>query len=423
MMDVYFSFLILCMAASSFGIGHGQKVFNVVDFGAIGDGQIDDTNVYTLALLTCIHAFAFLSAWQALCGDDVAQGTPSLQIPEGKTFLLQPVKFQGPCKSVFVHVQVQGKIIAPNTIEEWNNCQADYWIGFVGVANLNMYGSGLIDGQGSVWWMRAMQASSLNARKIACNPPSIALNFEKCDDLQLSGLTHVDSPKGHIGITDCNGVLISNLNIAAPENSPNTDGIDMARSTNVHIQDSMIATGDDCVAINGGCSYINITNIACGPGHGISVGSLGKDGQYDTVEEVHVRNCSFTGTQNAARIKTWQGGSGYARKISYEQITLVASKNPIIIDQYYCDGVNNCRNSSTALQVSDVTYSGFQGTSVDEEAIRLDCSDGGCINIVMDNINITSLDPGKTTYAYCEHTSGTSWFTAPNVPCLSVSGY
>jgi galacturan 1,4-alpha-galacturonidase len=78
---------------------------------------------------------------------------------------------------------------------------------------------------------------------------------------------------------------------------------------------------------------------------------------------------------------------------------------------------------STALQVSDVTYSGFQGTSVDEEAIRLDCSDRGCINIVMDNINITSLDPGKTTYAYCEHTSGTSWFTAPYVPCLSVSGY
>ncbi|KAJ6295471.1 hypothetical protein OIU76_027450 [Salix suchowensis] len=229
--------------------------------------------------------------------------------------------------------------------------------------------------------------------------------------------------KGHIGINDCNGVLISNLNIAAPENSPNTDGIDVARSTNVHIQDSTIGTGDDCVAINGGCSYINITNIACGPGHGISVGSLGKDGQYDTVEEVHVRNCSFTGTQNAARIKTWPGGSGYVRKISYEKITLVASKNPIIIDQHYCDGVRNCRNSSTSLQVSDVTYSSFHGTSVDEEAIRLDCSGRGCINIVMDNINITSADPGKTTYAYCEHTSGTSWFTAPNVPCLSVSGF
>ncbi|KAJ6434947.1 hypothetical protein OIU84_000234 [Salix udensis] len=411
MQGVYLSFLILCIAASGFGFGHGQKVLNVVDFGAIGDGQTDDTN-------------AFLSAWKALCGDDGAnQGSPSLQIPEGKTFLLQPVEFQGPCKSVSVQVQVQGKIIAPSTIEEWKNCEADCWICFVGVANLNMYGSGLLDGQGSDWWMRTVQANNLNASEIACNPPGTALNFERCDDLQLSGLTHVDSPKGHIGINDCNGVLISNLNIAAPENSPNTDGIDVARSTNVHIQDSTIGTGDDCVAINGGCSYINITNIACGPGHGISVGSLGKDGQYDTVEEVHVRNCSFTGTQNAARIKTWPGGSGYARKISYEKITLVASKNPIIIDQHYCDGVRNCRNSSTALQVSDVTYSSFHGTSVDEEAIRLDCSGRGCINIVMDNINITSADPGKTTYAYCEHTSGTSWFTAPNVPCLSVSGF
>ncbi|KAJ6758565.1 hypothetical protein OIU74_025251 [Salix koriyanagi] len=400
MQDVYLSFLILCIAASGFGFGHGQKVLNVVDFGAIGDGQTDDTN-------------AFLYAWKALCGDDGGhEGSPSLQIPEGKTFLLQPVEFQGPCKSVSVQVQVQGKIIAPSTVEEWKNCEADCWIGFVGVANLNMYGSGLLDGQGSDWWMRTVQANNSNA-----------LNFERCDDLQLSGLTHVDSPKGHIGINDCNGVLISNLNIAAPENSPNTDGIDVARSTNVHIQDSTIGTGDDCVAINGGCSYINITNIACGPGHGISVGSLGKDGQYDTVEEVHVRNCSFTGTQNAARIKTWPGGSGYVRKISYEKITLVASKNPIIIDQHYCDGVRNCRKSSTSLQVSDVTYSSFHGTSVDEEAIRLDCSGRGCINIVMDNINITSADPGKTTYAYCEHTSGTSWFTAPNVPCLSVSGF
>ena len=37
-----------------------------------------------------------------------------------------------------------------------------------------------------------------------------------------------------------------------------------------------------------------------------SIGSLGKNGAYETVEEIQVSNCSFTGTQNAARIKTWQ---------------------------------------------------------------------------------------------------------------------
>lgn len=32
---------------------------------------------------------------------------------------------------------------------------------------------------------------------------------------------------------------------------------------------SFIGVGDDCIAINNGSAYINITNIACGPGHGI----------------------------------------------------------------------------------------------------------------------------------------------------------
>lgn len=31
-----------------------------------------------------------------------------------------------------------------------------------------------------------------------------------------------------------------------------------------------------------------------------------------------------------------QGGSGYARKIIFENITLIAAGNPIMIDQYYC---------------------------------------------------------------------------------------
>lgn len=36
-----------------------------------------------------------------------------------------------------------------------------------------------------------------------------------------------------------------------------------------------------------------------------SVGSIGEEGAYETVAEVHVRNCTFNGTMNGARIKTW----------------------------------------------------------------------------------------------------------------------
>ncbi|WJZ86804.1 hypothetical protein VitviT2T_006226 [Vitis vinifera] len=53
------------------------------------------------------------------------------------------------------------------------------------------------------------------------------------------------------------------------------------------------------------------------------------------VEAIHVDSCSFKETQNRARIKTWQGGSGHARNITFNSIKFYDTENPIIIDQYY----------------------------------------------------------------------------------------
>ncbi|KAE9447459.1 hypothetical protein C3L33_20643, partial [Rhododendron williamsianum] len=63
---------------------------------------------------------------------------------------------------------------------------------------------------------------------------------------------------------------------------------------------------DDCVSIGDFTSHLSITNVNCGPGHGISIGSLGKDGNFVQVENIHVSNSFFKGTTNGARIKTWQ---------------------------------------------------------------------------------------------------------------------
>ncbi|KAJ4707899.1 putative Pectin lyase-like superfamily protein [Melia azedarach] len=380
------SFLIMyCIATSSFGIGDSQSTFNVVEFGAVGDGQTDDSP-------------AFLKAWTAFCG--AAGDTPTLEIPSGKTFLLQPTTFRGPCKSTSVHVQVAGNIVAPNSTASWKDCNTKCWLCTYDVEGLSMDGSGTIDGRGSIWWS------------------SQALYFHNCNNFQMNGITLINSPKNHITINGCNGVSVANIHIDSPENSPNTDGIDISASTHVNILDSSIKSGDDCIAVNGACSFINVTGVACGPGHGISVGSLGAGGADDRVEEVHVRNCNFTGTQNGARIKTFPGGSGYARKISFEQITLIASRNPIIIDQHYCNGQRGCQGTS-GVNVSEVTYSNVQGTSADEQAITLDCSENGCFNIKMDLVKITSTVPGKQTTALCKNAHGTSSSTVPQVPCLS----
>lgn len=70
-----------------------------------------------------------------------------------------------------------------------------------------------------------------------------ALYFDKCNGLQLSKLRHLNSPRNHIGLNDCDGVQISDLQILAPADSPNTDGIDIASSCNIEIMDSVMQTG------------------------------------------------------------------------------------------------------------------------------------------------------------------------------------
>jgi len=70
-----------------------------------------------------------------------------------------------------------------------------------------------------------------------------ALRFLDCEALILSDLTHMNSPKNHISIDSCINATVSNLHINAPSTSPNTDGIDMSRSTNIVIMNLTIETG------------------------------------------------------------------------------------------------------------------------------------------------------------------------------------
>uniref|UniRef100_A0A2C9W1M0 Polygalacturonase n=1 Tax=Manihot esculenta TaxID=3983 RepID=A0A2C9W1M0_MANES len=250
---------------------------------------------------------------------------------------------------------------------------------------------------------------------------SKALTFSACNNLQLSGLSHVNSQSAHIHITSSNSVLVSNLYIIAPASSPNTDGIDISHSTDAWIHDSTIGTGDDCIAIGGDSSNIKITGVTCGPGHGISIGSLGHNGNTDIVEEVHVKDCILKRTTNGVRIKTWQGGSGYARKISFENITLDAVANPIIIDQFYCDHKFKCKNQTSAVKVSNVIYKGVHGTSITEDSIKLMCSQSiSCSDIVLSDINIVSANSGKPTHAFCSNAYGTNSLSNPLVNCLSI---
>nr|KAJ0225951.1 hypothetical protein LSAT_V11C100030810 [Lactuca sativa] len=96
----------------------------------------------------------------------------------------------------------------------------------------------------------------------------------------------------------CQNINLHEITISAPGNSPNTDDIHIEFSTGVTVLNSRIATEDDCISIGPGSSNLWIQSITCGPGHGVSIGSLGWTAQEAGVQNVTLKMMTFKSTQN-----------------------------------------------------------------------------------------------------------------------------
>ncbi|RWR83106.1 putative polygalacturonase [Cinnamomum micranthum f. kanehirae] len=247
--------------------------------------------------------------------------------------------------------------------------------------------------------------------------PPAALHFDACNGLQLSGLSLHDNPRNHISVNKCNSAVLSNLTIRAPGDSPNTDGIDISNLNNIQIHNCIISTGDDCIAINNGTSNVNISYITCGPGHGISIGSLGGGRTYAAVQDIHVSHSNFTETKWAARIKTWKGGSGYVRGVSYKDIILNNVQRAITINQEYDDGIYE-----RSVVVSNVSFIGFHGTASRSDAISMKCGPGPqrCTDVVLGDVNISS-SVGQKLEAFCQFAHGPRCTNCIPPDCVETS--
>ncbi|KAF7068511.1 hypothetical protein CFC21_074259 [Triticum aestivum] len=375
-----------------------QNVFIVDNYGARGDGKHDD-------------AQPLAKAWNAAC----SSSRPAvLLVPEGKTYLLSSVTLSGPCKSSVVFM-VKGTLVAPRSRSAWSQNDTSRWILIQGVTGLTVSGGGTINGNGDVWWTNSCKVN----KALPCTKAPTALTFHQCNNLQVENLKLVNSQQIHLSVEDCSGVQLARLSITAPGTSPNTDGIHITRSKDVQVKDCVIKTGDDCVSIENGTHNLFVSKVVCGPGHGISIGSLGDDNSRAEVSGITIDSVQLYGTTNGARIKTWQGGSGYAKDITFQNMVMDNVQNPIIIDQNYCDSAKPCnRGQGSAVEVSNVVFKNIRGTTVSKDAIKLSCSHSiSCSDIVLENINL-KMEGGKgDTESTCQNAKWQESGTVIPQPC------
>ncbi|KAA8524085.1 hypothetical protein F0562_010484 [Nyssa sinensis] len=358
-------------------------VFNVRQYGAIADGKTDNTQ-------------AFLKAWSEACQ---WRGRRSVFVPLGIYFLGSFI-VEGPCKGSMEFL-IRGILVAPTDPKQFFT---DHWISFRYMDRLRISGGGELDGKGaSAWPYNDCQTGS-------CPPLPATIRFDFVNNLEIHRISSLNSKHVHFNIFSCNHVNISDVRILAPGYSPNTDGIHISHSSDVKISFTNISTGDDCISLGPGNQNINISQISCGPGHGISVGSLGRSDQIQKVTGLTVNNCTFTNTLNGVRIKTWAAtpndAGGFASEFAFENIIVNNVSNPIIIDQQYCP-YPPCSQEPSRIQISNVTFSNIQGTTDSKEAVKLVCSQSKpCQNIVLQNIDLTYIGGKEAATSSCSNANG-----------------
>ncbi|KAI3950799.1 hypothetical protein MKW92_020575 [Papaver armeniacum] len=326
--------LVFSNVADAFGFGNKggppPAVFNVLKYGAVPNGHDD-----------C--AEAFVQAWNAACHHP--GGNARLVVPPGHYKLL-PVVFQGPCTSAPIIVQVQGIVTGSDQVRTF-------------------------DGSGDKTWK--YNDCHVNPD---CQLLAVGLKFSHVTKGTVRQINSLNPQGFHMSLYKCDDFKIHSMHITAPMTSPNTDGIHVSTSNNVRISRSIIATGDDCVSVGQGSTNVSVSKVTCGPGHGISVGSLGKQQDELDVRGLIVRNCTLSGTENGLRIKN------LACLTSTQGFSL--HLQDIIM------------NNPSRVAVSDVHFINVHGTSVSNVAVNIGCSPMvPCQNVDLFNVNLKYTGPAK----------------------------
>ncbi|KAK6774331.1 hypothetical protein RDI58_029570 [Solanum bulbocastanum] len=264
---------------------------------------------------------------------------------------MNQVKLEGLCKGP-IELQIQATLKAPS---DPNQIKTGEWVAVNKLDFFTMSGGGTLDGQGKVTW------ECKQSKKCTKFPNN--LSFNSLTNSIIKDITTLDSKSFHVNVNQCKNLTFINFNVSALANSPNTDGIQVARA-----------------------SSVNITHV----------GSLGKNAGEKPVVGVFVKNCTFTSTDNGVRIKTWPASHpGVVSDIHFEDIIVQNVSNPIVIDQAYCPS-GQCNK--------DVSIQNIKGTSRTQNAVTLLCSKGSpCEGVEVGDIYISYSGKEGPAKSSCEN--------------------
>lgn len=278
-----------------------MRIYNIEDFGAVGNGVEDDA-VYIQEAIDACHE----------------EGGGIVLVPAGKTFLSGPFDL----KSKIELYLEKGSIILANPDESVykksafrdNVGEGTIWIGGEDTEDVTISGGGCIDGNG-VAFMGEELVDSYELKPFETKDPRPhLLTLVGGKRIKIRDVVFRNAAYWGLHFVGCNDVCISDISIYNDLKIRNSDGIDIDHSKNVRISNCHIESGDDCICLKnrreyeeyGPCQDIVITNCTL-----VSTSCAVKIGSenMDIISRVTFNNCIIKGSSRGIGIQNRDEGS------------------------------------------------------------------------------------------------------------------
>ena len=339
-------------------------MFNIIDYGAVGDGVTKDTAAIQRAIDEC-----------AVQGGTVI-------VPPG-VYLTGSIYLKS---NVELHIQKGATLLGSPDLNDYNELDAypqnffsqnEGWSGkhlilAIEVDNVALTGFGTIDGNarsyfdtkplysGKICWRDGL-ISAVDYKN--CGRPGQEIVFIESSNIKIRDLQFKDMCCWSCFMHGCENIQISGLRINNNIRYSNTDGLDIDCCRNVTVSDCIIRTGDDAIAIRGVPAKLKDQSKIC--------------------ENITVTNCVFYVSADGMRIGV---GTGTIRNVVVSNIVIEHSGRGLHLQ--------NCYGPvSTGVSISDVSFSNIIIRNTPNPIMvssGTENSIGYLKNVSFNNINIAS---------------------------------
>lgn len=340
-----------------------DKKFNIMDYGAIGDGKAMNTEAITKTIAACADAGGgrvVIPAGIWLTGPIQLKSNINLHTEKGALIIFSANRSDYPLIDTWFEGRPEYRCMSPIFGENLENIaitgegvfdgSGEAWRPVKKFKMTEMQwkellaSGGVLDQKGTTWWpsktamngaafldslrQNGQQPQRADCEKVRDYLRPVLLQLSRCKKILLDGPTFQNSPAWNLHPLMSENITIRNITVRNPWYSQNGDGLDLESCRNVTVYNCNFDVGDDAICLKSGrdeagrkrgmpTENVQIYDCIVYHGHGgFVIGSEMSGG----VRNIEIRDCTFIGTDTGLRFKSTRGRGGIVENIFIKRI-------------------------------------------------------------------------------------------------------